>query len=59
MDPKEQSAFDKATIKVRLIENAILVTCGEGWLSFETWERASQHIAARVAALKAKRAVSR
>lgn len=56
---QEQSAIDRATIKVKLIENSILVGCGpDGWFSFKTWEGkggASEHIAARLERLEKER----
>lgn len=55
MDPVEQSAEARAEIKVKLIENAILVKAGPGWLSFETWDKASSHIGARLEKLKKER----
>ncbi len=51
-----QSEVEKATIKVKLIENSILVGCGpDGWFSFATWEKASEHIGIRLERLKSDR----
>lgn len=57
MDHKaQQSAADKATIKVKLIENAFLVGAGpDGWFSFPTWAKASEHIGARFERLSQER----
>lgn len=53
MDNTQQSAMDRATIRVKLIENGVMVGCGElGWFAFKTWEDASEHIAARLEKLK-------
>lgn len=55
MTPQEQRHTDQAEIKVKLIENGVLVRCGDGWFSFDTWEKASAHIAERLKALEKKR----
>ncbi len=56
MSAQDQSAADKAVIKIKLIENGILVGCGiDGWFSFETWERASEHIGMRIKRLESDR----
>lgn len=50
--PEKQRTVDKAEIKIRLIENGILVGAGpDGWFSFTKWEGqhgASEHIGARL-----------
>lgn len=48
MEPQEQSASDRAEIKIKLIENGVLVKIGPEWFSFKTWEEASVHIDARL-----------
>lgn len=57
---QQQRDVDRATIKVKLIENSILVGCGpEGWFSFLKWDGkggASEHIAARLERLVKERA---
>ena len=54
-----QSERDRSTIKIQLIENAILIGAGpDGWFSFPEWDGphgASAHIRARLEALKDKR----
>lgn len=55
MEPKEQSVMDKTTIKVRVIENAVMVSAGDGWFSYPTWDKASEHIGIRIERLKAER----
>jgi hypothetical protein len=45
-------------ITIRLIENAVLVKCGVGWLSFPDWEGrngAAEHVAHRIKTLKKDR----
>ncbi len=56
MNAHEQSALEKATIKVRLIENGVLVSSGDGWFTFDSWEGASRHIKHRIDSLMATRA---
>lgn len=52
----EQREQERAQIKIRLIENAVLVSGGQhGWFSFPTWAAAASHIEARLQALKKKR----
>lgn len=55
MEPQEQSAEARAEIKVKLIENGVLIKLGPGWLAFPTWPEASAHIAARIEKLKRER----
>lgn len=43
-------------IKVRLIENAILVSAHGRWFGFPDWPTASRHVEARLEALKKARA---
>lgn len=50
-----QSALDRATVKVRLIENGVLVSGGEGWFTFATWAKASEHIGLRLERLAKER----
>ncbi len=42
-------------ILVRKIENGVLVSGGEGWFAFKTWEQASEHIDARLKKLEQTR----
>ncbi len=51
----QQRNADRAEIKIRLIENGILVGAGQGWFTFQTWERASEHIALRLERLEKER----
>lgn len=57
MEPKlQQRTADKAEIKVKLIENGILVGAGpDGWFSFPTWAKASEHIGLRLDRLAKER----
>ena len=52
---EKQSAMDRAEIKVKLLENGVLVKTGQGWFSFKTWSEASFHINSRIKALLSKR----
>jgi len=52
MEPKEQSVADRAEIKVKLIDNGILVKQGPSWRTFNNWFDASIHIGARIEKLK-------
>ncbi len=52
--------FD-GNIAIRLIENAVLVRCGVGWLSFPEWDGvkgAAQYVAHRIEQLKKERAAA-
>lgn len=53
--PEQHRKEEADLIKVRLVENAILVRAGAGWFSFQTWTEASKHIEARLNALKEQR----
>ena len=55
-DRAQQSAHDRAEIKIKLIENGVLVKGGIEWFSFKTWDEASKHIGARLEKLKKTRA---
>lgn len=55
MDAKTQSQTDQAEIKIKLIENGVLVKTGAGWFTFDDDEAAWRHVKARLAALRAKR----
>ena len=61
---QSQAAADRAEIKVKLIENGVLIKAGaDGWFSFPGepgnaaagWPAASQHIFARLEALERQR----
>lgn len=53
---QQQSAADGNELRIKLIENAIIVKAGPaGWFAFDDWPKASAHIAARIDVLKAKR----
>ena len=53
---EQQRQEDRAEIKIKLIENAIIVKDGQGgWRSFPTWAAASFHINSRIKALMTKR----
>ena len=56
MTPSQQSANDRAEIKIRLIDNGYLVGSGSRWLAFKSWEEASRHISSQVMQLMSKRA---
>lgn len=53
---EHQSADDRAEIKVKVIENGVLVKTGEGWFSFPDWDSAAPYIGRRIEALRKKRA---
>lgn len=53
-----QAEQDKAEIKVKVINNGILVKAGEGWFTFKTWDEASIHIGHRITAVIALRVKS-
>lgn len=55
MSAEEQSAQDRAEIKVKLIENGVLVKVGPEWFSFKTWDEASSHIGGRLERLELAR----
>ncbi len=58
LTPEQQRDLDLSEIKVRVIENAILIKLGTGWLSFGSWTGkggASEHIDHRIKALFKKR----
>lgn len=55
MDAKAQSAVDRATIKVKLIANGILVSCGDGWFTFKSWDEAASHMKHRLDSLMDER----
>lgn len=57
--PRQQSEYDNAVIKVKLIENAVLVGAGTGWFSFPDWEKASHHVGARLKILQEQRIQNR
>jgi len=57
-ESKKQSEEDRAIIRVKLIENAVLVGAGAGWHSFADWPDASSYIERRIASLKEKRAAA-
>lgn len=56
-DRAQQSASDKAEIKIKLIDNGLLVKTGQSWLAFTSWTEASAFVNARIVALKKKRTV--
>jgi len=52
-----QTGFQNQTndIRIRLIENAVLVSAHGRWYSFDSWEAAAVHVAARLVALRQAR----
>lgn len=54
-DRVRQSEFDRAEIKVKLIDNGVLVKTGNSWLAFDQWERAAVFIGERLKTLDKKR----
>jgi prefoldin subunit 5 len=44
----QQAAMDTAEIKVKVIENGILVKIGPGWYTFKHWQEASTYIDHRI-----------
>ena len=59
LTPEQQRDLDLSEIKIRVIENAILVKSGTGWLSFQNWSGnggASAHISHRIAKVYSERA---
>lgn len=55
MTPAEQAEQARAEIKIRVIDNAVLVGTAGRWLAFGTWDEASKMIGARVKDLFSKR----
>lgn len=58
LTPEQQRDIDLSEIKIRVIENAILVKLGTGWLSFGSWNGkggASDHISHRIGLLYKER----
>lgn len=51
MTPEQQKAHDQAEIKVKLIDNGVLVKIGPGWFAFDSWVRASECIGRRIETL--------
>lgn len=52
MEPQEQSAHDRAEIKIKVLSNGILVKAGIEWSAFPNWVLASDYIAERLASSK-------
>lgn len=58
LSSEQQRDLDLSEIKIRVIENAILVKLGTAWLSFGSWTGkggASEHIGYRLQTLYKKR----
>ena len=55
MTPEQQRAVDQAEIKVRIIDNGLLVRAGRGWLFFKTWEEASAEVGKWLKVVESKR----
>lgn len=58
LTPEQQRDQDMSEIKIRVIQNAILVKLGTAWLSFPEWTGkagASAHIEYRIQALYKER----
>lgn len=51
LTPEQQRDLDLSEIKIRVIDNAILIKVGVGWLSFKDWPEASKHISHRIQTL--------
>ena len=47
-----QADHDRAEIKVKVIANGLLVKIASGWFAFDTWEKASAHIALEIKSLR-------
>lgn len=50
-----QSEHDRAEIKIKVIENGLIVKTGLGWFAYEDDEKAFANVRARIKALRAKR----
>ena len=56
---ESQRQDSQAEIKIKLIENGILVKAGpSGWFTFPDWPTAGKHIAARLEALRRARGIA-
>lgn len=51
----QQSQSDRAEIKIKLLDNGLLIKTGPSWLAFPTWKEASEFVGARIKALEKKR----
>lgn len=54
--PEQQRDIDLSEIKIKVIDNAILVRLGPAWLSFATWDEASANVGERIATVYKERA---
>lgn len=55
LNPEEQSANDRSEIKIKVIENGILIRTGSAWLAYDSWARASSAIGHRIEQIKKAR----
>lgn len=59
LTPEQQADLERQVIKIKVIENATLVSVGKGWLSFQTDEEVSAYVKHRIDELKRARAAQK